>query len=316
MLRWTAGFLVIHVLGYALPAAALNPPAFVLEWGSYGSGEGQFNDPISIAVDGDGNVFVADRHNHMIQKFDGDGRFLAAWGSQGRGDGQFQRPDAIAVGPQGNVFVGDDDGIQKFTGNGGFIQRLCDCGSRSLAVDDGGYIYVVWNNQVRKLDAQGAEITVWGGKGVDDGQFIFAGGVAVDGGGHVIVTDRDDPYRGVAKFNDDGTFVSSWDVDGGQAVDPIETATDAVGNIYVVEHQMDRISVFSPDGALLTRWTLEAPPEGGYFHPYDVAVGPDGSVYVTGSFVIRKFSYTTPVERVTWGRLKTRYPFAEMAQEP
>src|SRR5215469_10788130 len=45
-------------------------------WGERGSEPGQFNTPHSIATDADGNVYVADRGNHRIQVFDGDGKFL------------------------------------------------------------------------------------------------------------------------------------------------------------------------------------------------------------------------------------------------
>jgi sugar lactone lactonase YvrE len=45
-------------------------------WGEPGSGPGQFNTPHSIAVDAQGQVYVADRGNRRIQVFDGDGKFL------------------------------------------------------------------------------------------------------------------------------------------------------------------------------------------------------------------------------------------------
>ena len=50
---------------------------FVTQWGSTGSGDGQFNiGPFVVAVDGSGNVYVADGR---IQKFASDGTFLDAW---------------------------------------------------------------------------------------------------------------------------------------------------------------------------------------------------------------------------------------------
>jgi hypothetical protein len=45
-------------------------------WGEPGSGPGQFSTPHSIALDAEGNVYVADRGNRRIQVFDGDGKFL------------------------------------------------------------------------------------------------------------------------------------------------------------------------------------------------------------------------------------------------
>eukprot|EP00959_Pyramimonas_sp_CCMP1952_P210492 4404927-Pyramimonas_sp.AAC.1 len=65
-------------------------------------GEGnaaQFNDPSGVAVDGDGNVIVADTHNHRIRKVSPQGLVstLAGTGAQGHRDGdttaaQFKRP--------------------------------------------------------------------------------------------------------------------------------------------------------------------------------------------------------------------------------
>jgi DNA-binding beta-propeller fold protein YncE len=49
---------------------------WVRSWGEPGTGPGQFNTPHSIAVDAQGNVYVADRGNRRIEVFDGDGRFL------------------------------------------------------------------------------------------------------------------------------------------------------------------------------------------------------------------------------------------------
>src|SRR5206468_11362265 len=49
-------------------------------WGSKGSGDGQFNDPTSVAVDStNGKVYVADPRNRRIQVFDSNGRFLTKW---------------------------------------------------------------------------------------------------------------------------------------------------------------------------------------------------------------------------------------------
>jgi len=49
---------------------------WVKSWGEPGDGPGQFNTPHSIAVDAQGQVYVADRGNRRIQVFDGDGKFL------------------------------------------------------------------------------------------------------------------------------------------------------------------------------------------------------------------------------------------------
>ena len=56
---------------------------FVTQWGSTGSGNGQFAGVKSLAVDAQGNVYVADVGNKRIQVFDGDGNFKSQFGNVG-----------------------------------------------------------------------------------------------------------------------------------------------------------------------------------------------------------------------------------------
>ena len=73
----------------------LNPGGnFVSRWGSYGSGDGQFNIPEGIAVDSAGNIYVADRGNDRIQKFSSTGAFITKWGSWGSGAANSRPPGA------------------------------------------------------------------------------------------------------------------------------------------------------------------------------------------------------------------------------
>jgi hypothetical protein len=69
-----------------------------------------------VAVDADGNVYVADTNNNRIQKFTGNGVFLAQWGTFGYGGGQFDHPTGVAVDAAGNIYVSDtrNNRIQKF----------------------------------------------------------------------------------------------------------------------------------------------------------------------------------------------------------
>jgi hypothetical protein len=55
--------------------SAPNPGNWIKSWGDRGKEPGQFNTLHSIAAEAKGNVYVADRGNHRIQVFDGDGNF-------------------------------------------------------------------------------------------------------------------------------------------------------------------------------------------------------------------------------------------------
>ena len=56
---------------------------FITHWGSTGSGQGQFNGVKAIAIDAQGNVYVADAGNKRIQVFDAEGTFKSEFGNVG-----------------------------------------------------------------------------------------------------------------------------------------------------------------------------------------------------------------------------------------
>ena len=70
--------------------------SFVRQWGSKGSGQGQFKNPYDVAV-GDGEAFVSDLNNHRIQVFGVDGSFIRQWGTRGSGQGAFNGPGGVVV---------------------------------------------------------------------------------------------------------------------------------------------------------------------------------------------------------------------------
>ncbi len=54
---------------------------YMFSWGTCGIGEGEFNLPHNIHCDADGWLYVADRENHRIQVFDGNGKYETQWAS-------------------------------------------------------------------------------------------------------------------------------------------------------------------------------------------------------------------------------------------
>ena len=107
-----------------------------------GTGNGEFNSPMGIAVDSDDNLCVVDHFNDRVQKFDSAGTFVTKWGTSGIGDGEFDGPVGIAVDNSDHVYVSDHYGsrIQKFSSSGGFITSWTAtplASTEALSVTDG-----------------------------------------------------------------------------------------------------------------------------------------------------------------------------------
>jgi sugar lactone lactonase YvrE len=115
--------------------------------------------PNGLAVDKDGNVYLADSNNGRLMVYGSDGSARAQVG-RGSGEGNLGLPRGVAVDGAGRVFVGDA------TGQGVFVFRAP-------------------TSDERRLDFIG----FFGGEGTGDGQFEFPNGVAVDGRGRVYVAD-------------------------------------------------------------------------------------------------------------------------------
>jgi DNA-binding beta-propeller fold protein YncE len=79
---------------------------FILQWGSHGSGPGQFEMPHALAMDSEGRLFVADRGNNRVQIFDQNGKFIASWS-------QFSRPSGIFIDAHDVLYVTDSESTDK-----------------------------------------------------------------------------------------------------------------------------------------------------------------------------------------------------------
>jgi DNA-binding beta-propeller fold protein YncE len=228
---------------------------YVAKWGSYGSGDGQFNYPAGVAVDSSGNLYVADTHYNRIQKFNSSGQFVTKWGSTGSMDGQFSSPFGIAVDSSGNLYVADygNNRIQKFNGSGQFVTKWGSYGSGDgqfnnpvgITADSSGNLYVTDynNNRIQKFTNTGQFVTKWGSVGSGDGQFSYPRGVAVDSGGNLYVADHSN-HR-IQKFTSTGQFVtklgSTSGSGNGQFSYPMGIAVDSASNLYVADYNNNRI---------------------------------------------------------------------------
>ena len=84
--------------------------SYVSEWGSDGIGNGKFTQPLDIAIDSSGYLYVTDLSSvsNKIQKFDSNGTFITSWGNLGFGPGTFTSPAGIDVDKSNNnIYIAD-----------------------------------------------------------------------------------------------------------------------------------------------------------------------------------------------------------------
>ena len=91
---------------------------FVKSWGSRGTGDSEFHEAHGIAVDANGNVYVADRGNRRIQVFDNDGNFKSSITSGGD-------PEAICISPGAHQYLfSSNSNAANDLDHGGDIYKL------------------------------------------------------------------------------------------------------------------------------------------------------------------------------------------------
>jgi len=253
--------------------------------GTNGSGNGEFNLPHGIAVDGNGNVYVSDSSNDRIQKFDADGNYAGQWGGLGDEGGQFDNPTGVAVDDAGNVYVADsfNNRVQKFDAAGNFLLAwgynvidggginfeictpadTCQAGSSATgngAFDDpfgvavyGTTVYVAdtFNHRVQVFDTNGNYLDQWGSEGNGNSQFDRPYGLAADAAGNIYVADSNNAR--MQKFDGDGDTLGQWGVSGlgdGQFYYNTGVAVSGAG-VYVSDYNFHRVQRFSQTGATL-----------------------------------------------------------------
>jgi DNA-binding beta-propeller fold protein YncE len=228
-------------------------------------GDGEFTLPYGLDVDKEGNVWVADRGNNRIQKFNAQGDFLFGFGSEGSDPGQFKTLRHVAVDDALKyVYAVDSDNnrIQKFDINGTFIKSVGRLGNTSgqfnipvtAVIDSDGNLYVNerGNERIQKLDAEGNPILMWGGKGTGPNQFCHMEHLAIDKFDNIYAADpQSDPgcsqEASIKKFDKNGNFITLWKVSGGEnGADPEHLAVDSDGNVYLSERGNDKILVYKP----------------------------------------------------------------------
>ena len=278
------------VVVVSLGSAAMAGPVYVESFGSQGAADGQFETPYGIAVDTDGNVYVADSGNDRLQKFVPSAGTLShvwSYGSRGTGDGEFRSPSGVDVDSAGDIYVADTENhrAQKFTPSGGTLSHVWSYGSYgyrygefrnpyAIAVRSNGTVYVAdyGNDCIDHLSQSNGSVR-WDRRDGDPGGTSPIprprGVAAKPSGGFYVVS------NGVTDMSSRGTAdVPASGVD-----------VDSVGNVYVAGGY--GFHKFSRSGIGLSReWSVEnrGSAAGQFDGPDDIAIDSVGNVYVADTW--------------------------------
>ena len=224
------------------------------QFGTYGSGPGQFDEPSCVAITSAGDIVVCDRFNHRVQVFHSDGQFVRAWGSQGAALGQFYFPRSVTMSSTDEVFVADTS-----------------------------------NHRIQVFRFDGSFMRAWGSKGAAPGQFQYPFGVALHGD---LVLVSDEFNHRIQCFGLDGTFVRMWGSQvaaPGQFNCPQGLAVSSAGEVFVCDEHNHRVQVFGLDGTYLRSWESKGNVPGQFQQPTRVAVSPVGSQTESATLPLRGF---------------------------
>ena len=280
---------VVKSSGNIVTVAGSGVPGFSGDGGAATSA--QLDTPTGIAVDGSGNLYIADSHNNRIRKVSGGTiSTIAGIGTAGFfGDGatavtaQLSLPQGVAVDGSGNVYIADTNnhrirkvtgatittlagtGDQGFSGDGASATAALLDSPTSVAVDATGTVYFAdrLNQRVRAIATSGVITTVAGsGTGSFSGSFGGDGanataaslskptGVSVDASGTIYIADTDNQRiravtggaisttagNGLQDFSGDGGALNAASLNVPRAV-----VTDAAGNLSIADTLNDRV---------------------------------------------------------------------------
>ena len=159
------------------------------------------------------------------------------------------------------------------------------------------------NTRVVKFGATGQYQREWGGKGSKPGEFILPHGIAVANNARVYVCDRTNSR--VQVFDAEGRFLNQWK--GPHIGRPYGIEASHDGGIFIIDggepslRKTDRGKAVELDteGRVINTFGSYGSQAGQFILGHDIAVGPDGAVYVadaTGQRVQKFIKRTAPTE--------------------
>ena len=244
--------------------------------------------PEGVALDGSGNLYIADTGNHRVRKVDTSGNISTTAGAGASGDGgaaasaTLSNPHGVALDGAGNLYIADrlnhrvrrvdaatgtistaaGTGTSGFSGDGGAAASATLNFPYGVALDSSGNLYIATGSRIRKVDAATGTISTVAGTGtlgpVGDGGAATSAwlsgpdGVALDGSGNLYIAEfsghrirRVDAATGnISTVAGTGTAGSGGD--GGAAASatlnrPSGVALDGAGNLYIADRSNNRV---------------------------------------------------------------------------
>jgi sugar lactone lactonase YvrE/phosphodiesterase/alkaline phosphatase D-like protein len=294
------------------------PPALAGSFGSAGAGSGQLSGPRDVAVDGSGDVWVADSQNNRFDEFSSSGSFIKAvgWGVAdgnaqletcasgckagiaGSGAGQLSAPAGVAVvGASVWVLEAGNDRLEQFSLAGEYVRQISTAHDPvALTVDAGGNLWV--SSEAYGLVEEFSPST---GAQLEHFYADYEGisGIAVDPQGNVWVATnhaRIDEYSATGQFK----LTFGWGVQNGE--EKLESCSKecregipgshngqlslyaawlgiANGVLWVSDTNNDRVQGFSLTGEYLTQFGTPGSGAGQFIAPEGIALD-GGLMYI------------------------------------
>lgn len=263
-----------------------------------------------VGVDAQNRVFVFHRSGRVwsnpfpkeaiaaptVSVFDGaTGRLLSSWGAN-----RFIMPHGLTVDHAGNLWL-TDVGLHQvfeFSPEGKVLLTLGEAGvpgndathfnlPTDVAVLSDGSFYVsdgYKNTRVLKFSATGRFEFEWGTKGGGPGEFNLPHGITLDPQGRIIVCDRENERLQV--FDAKGAFLHEWK--GPQIGKPYGIATGPDGHLFVIDGGSPSLKrelrgktvELDAAGQIIDTFGSYGKETGQFQLGHDIAIGPDGAVYV------------------------------------